>query len=93
MSLLLSVNGVSKRFRGLVAVDHVSFDVPEGGIFAVIGPNGAGKTTLFNTIAGGSSPTPAPSHSTANASTAYRPTASAGAASAARSRSCGRFRH
>jgi branched-chain amino acid transport system ATP-binding protein len=52
MSLLLSVNGVSKRFRGLVAVDRVSFDVPEGGIFAVIGPNGAGKTTLFNAIAG-----------------------------------------
>jgi branched-chain amino acid transport system ATP-binding protein len=52
MSLLLSVNGVSKRFRGLIAVDRVSFDVPEGGIFAVIGPNGAGKTTLFNTIAG-----------------------------------------
>jgi len=52
MSTLLSVNGVSKRFRGLVAVDRVSFDVPAGGIFAVIGPNGAGKTTLFNTIAG-----------------------------------------
>mgnify|MGYP001552555149 CR=1 FL=1 len=52
MSALLSVNGVSKRFRGLVAVDRASFDVPHGGIFAVIGPNGAGKTTLFNTIAG-----------------------------------------
>ena len=52
MSALLSVNGVSKRFRGLVAVDRVSFDVPEGGVFAVIGPNGAGKTTLFNMIAG-----------------------------------------
>jgi branched-chain amino acid transport system ATP-binding protein len=52
MTALLSLNAVSKRFRGLVAVDNVSFDVPEGSLFAVIGPNGAGKTTLFNMIAG-----------------------------------------
>jgi branched-chain amino acid transport system ATP-binding protein len=49
---LLSVTGVTKRFRGLVAVDDVSLNVEAGSIFAVIGPNGAGKTTLFNLIAG-----------------------------------------
>jgi branched-chain amino acid transport system ATP-binding protein len=52
MTALLSVAGVTKRFRGLVAVDRVSLDVAKGEIFAVIGPNGAGKTTLFNMIAG-----------------------------------------
>jgi len=52
MTALLSLDAVSKRFRGLVAVDRVSFEVPEGALFAVIGPNGAGKTTLFNMIAG-----------------------------------------
>ena len=52
MTALLSVAGVTKRFRGLVAVDRVSLDVAQGEIFAVIGPNGAGKTTLFNMIAG-----------------------------------------
>jgi branched-chain amino acid transport system ATP-binding protein len=52
MSALLSVASVSKRFRGLLAVDGVSFALAPGDLFAIIGPNGAGKTTLFNMIAG-----------------------------------------
>jgi branched-chain amino acid transport system ATP-binding protein len=52
MSAFFSIAGVSKRFRGLVAVDNVSCEVVRGEIFAVIGPNGAGKTTLFNMVAG-----------------------------------------
>jgi branched-chain amino acid transport system ATP-binding protein len=56
MSAFFSVAGVSKRFRGLVAVDRASFEVARGEMFAVIGPNSAGKTTLFNTIAGAFKP-------------------------------------
>jgi branched-chain amino acid transport system ATP-binding protein len=56
MTTLLSLKGVGKRFRGLVAVDDVSFDVQAGELFAIIGPNGAGKTTLFNLIAGAIAP-------------------------------------
>jgi branched-chain amino acid transport system ATP-binding protein len=50
--LVLSTNGVTKRFGGLTAVNEFSFDVPEGRIYSVIGPNGAGKTTFFNCITG-----------------------------------------
>lgn len=56
MTALLSVRDLSKHFRGLAAVSHVSFDVNPGEIFAIIGPNGAGKTTLFNMIAGAMAP-------------------------------------
>ncbi|HHX95094.1 MAG TPA: ABC transporter ATP-binding protein [Clostridia bacterium] len=49
---MLQVEGLTKYFGGVAAVDHVSFTVPEGSIYALIGPNGAGKTTVFNLITG-----------------------------------------
>jgi branched-chain amino acid transport system ATP-binding protein len=49
---LLAVDGVSKIFGGLVAVDAVSFAIPERSIVSIIGPNGAGKTTFFNMLTG-----------------------------------------
>ena len=50
--MLLRVEGISRAFAGLVAVDEVWFTVEAGTVHALIGPNGAGKTTLFNIISG-----------------------------------------
>jgi branched-chain amino acid transport system ATP-binding protein len=51
-SSLLEVGGLSKRYRGLVALSDYSLRLPVGAIHGIIGPNGAGKTTLFNLLSG-----------------------------------------
>ena len=57
MSSVLRVENVTMQFGGVVAVNDLSLDVPEGQIVALIGPNGAGKTTAFNCITGVYQPT------------------------------------
>ena len=52
MTALLAVDGLSKRFGALVAVEDLSFTVGNGEILGIIGPNGAGKTTVVNLITG-----------------------------------------
>ena len=54
---ILTVEHLSMRFGGLVAINDLSFDVKRGDITAIIGPNGAGKTTVFNCITGFYKPT------------------------------------
>jgi ABC-type branched-subunit amino acid transport system ATPase component len=49
---LLAVEGLTKSFGGIRALDECSFEVPEGSMAALIGPNGSGKTTAFNVITG-----------------------------------------
>ena len=49
---LLQIDGLSKRFGGVVASDAITLEIPKGELHAIIGPNGAGKTTLITQLAG-----------------------------------------
>ncbi|HEX2937582.1 MAG TPA: ABC transporter ATP-binding protein [Ruminiclostridium sp.] len=50
--MIVEVNNLIKRYKDLIAVDNVSLDIEEGGIFGLLGPNGAGKTTTIISLAG-----------------------------------------
>ncbi|MBW8852957.1 MAG: ATP-binding cassette domain-containing protein, partial [Bradyrhizobium sp.] len=49
---LLQIEGLTKRFGGIVASDDVTLSIPQGELHAIIGPNGAGKTTLIGQLTG-----------------------------------------
>ena len=52
MSAVISARGLTKRYKGTVAVDHIDFDIPAGRIVGLIGPNGSGKTTTLKAALG-----------------------------------------
>jgi putative ABC transport system ATP-binding protein len=57
MATLVQVDDISKAYSGLVALDHVSFEVLAGEWIAIMGPSGSGKTTLINILGGLDRPT------------------------------------
>jgi branched-chain amino acid transport system ATP-binding protein len=70
---ILEATNISKIFGGLVAVNDISFTVPERAIVSLIGPNGAGKTTFFNCMTGLYRPTTGRVHFNGKDITAKRP--------------------
>jgi ABC-2 type transport system ATP-binding protein len=50
MNAAIEVEDVTKRFGGILALNEVSFSVPQGEVLALLGPNGAGKTTLIRVL-------------------------------------------
>jgi branched-chain amino acid transport system ATP-binding protein len=69
---LLQVEGLTKSYTGLTAVDSVDISVEDREFLGIIGPNGAGKTTLFSLLAGSQPPTSGRIVSTSSTSPAGR---------------------
>ena len=84
---ILETRGLTKEFKGFVAVKDVSLSIRRGSIHALIGPNGAGKTTCFNLLTHFLTPTRGQIFFNGNEITGSRPAAIARWASCARSRS------
>jgi len=70
---LLEIQGLTKIFGGLTAIDDLSFRVEEGEIVGLIGPNGAGKTTVFNCVSGFYEPTKGRLHFAGHEITGWAP--------------------
>jgi ABC-2 type transport system ATP-binding protein len=56
-TLAISSEGLTKRFRGQLAVDHIDLAVPRGAVYGFLGPNGSGKTTTIRMLLGLAYPT------------------------------------
>ncbi|HEV2723675.1 MAG TPA: ATP-binding cassette domain-containing protein, partial [Thermoleophilaceae bacterium] len=57
MAPLAAYEGLVKRFGEISAIEQLTFEVPEGGVFGLLGPNGAGKTTAIRVLLGLAAPT------------------------------------